>query len=200
MKESENLADRVNVAIEEGRLVDGQLVHSRTPEDPACTDHWNLITPIPRQAYSCFQAARSSAAITTDLIGRDGESAFWVVAYQAKKVQHRIVLPLAGAFVGSLLAGIPHSSVGLVMHTGLPTPFLEARLSISDDMLSDLREKHNTAVDEGRLIEEHARALAHILAPSSLDPAHGMPRPTTISVSSVLPLEYWNELELTFGA
>ncbi|QJW85195.1 hypothetical protein HK414_22500 [Ramlibacter terrae] len=106
-----------------------------------------------------------------------------------QKLQHRYLLPLVGDTVKAMLRQPRHPGVGLLMHTALNAPIFSARALLSPDTYRALKANHRPIVNGREIIEEHARTLAQLLLPQFIEPPIGVPQPTTISVSSVLPPE-----------
>lgn len=174
-------------ATEEKRLVSG--VMTDVPEGSAGGSTWHLVSAVRPDLLDTLRSEQRRALIMCEVFGRDGCNSFWVLGYQGAAVQQRFLLPLVGPSVGAMIDQVAHRGIRLLMHSALDAPVLEVEVPVPLDIHATLRAHHQAIEDPHKILREQAQALAMLLDPNFLTRVKGLPRPSTVSVSSVLPVE-----------
>lgn len=185
---ADDVCDTLFRAAEEGRLFDGHLLQgaaSATAEESANAP-WRLSSCIPEGTLALFRRTSDTCVVTSDVLGLTEARAYWVLAYQSGKVQHRFVLPLAGSEVIEMCRRIP-SFISLEMRASQSEATFVANVPLSPQVQTALVQRCATAFNVDAVLREMLVVSADLLRPGTLRPATGAVSPTFVSVTGVLP-------------
>lgn len=174
-------------ATEEKRLVSG--VMADVPEGSAGGSTWHLVSEVRSDLLDTLRTEQRRALIMCEVFGRESRTSFWVLGYQGAAVQQRFLLPLVGPSVSAMIEQVAHSGIRLLMHSALDALVLEVEVPVPHDIHATLRAHHQGIDEPHEILREQANTLAMLLDPNFLTPIEGLPAPSTVSVSSVLPVE-----------
>lgn len=198
MTNTNGLSERIEAALDQQRLWDGQVVRSASSENSP-TPCWYFCTKVATDVLELLQAERISAVMTSDAIGIGPRFTFWVVALQVRAIQHRFFLPLVAPSVGALVADMSREDLHLLMDAGPSVPALNAHVPVRQHLRATLATMHQPVFDREVVLRDVILTAASLLDPGALKPANPRSPPTSVSVTAVLPTELVPDGRL-FGA
>lgn len=187
---ADDVCDTLFRAAEEGRLFDGQLLQLSNGNPGGASSpnvQWRVSSCIPEATFELFRFAPERCVMTSDVLGLSDARAYWVLAYQSGTVQHRFVLPLAGAEVWEMCQSVARNCLGLEMRTRDSEATFIADTPVSPQVQTALAQRCATSFDADAVLQEMLVVSADLLRPGTLRPAPGGTSPTFVSVTGVLP-------------
>ncbi|GAB3766249.1 hypothetical protein GCM10028796_25190 [Ramlibacter monticola] len=196
---ADTATELIELALAQHRLWDGGLVRSAGKSEGSETA-WYFTTALTIDVLEHFRTESASAIITSDAIGIGPRFTFWVVAIQTGAIQHRFFLPLVGTLVAELLADMRGKNLRLLMAAGTSVAAVDVRVPVSPQLRAALESKHQLAADRESVLPDVVLTAARLLAPDGLRPDNPGNKPTSISVTAVLPPELLGHADGFFGA
>lgn len=188
MANTSGLSERIHAALDQQRLWDGHVVRRASSENSPAPG-WYFCSKVAPDVLELFQAERTSAVMTSDAIGIGPRFTFWVLAFQVRAIQHRFFLPLVAPSVAVLVADMSREDLHLLMDVGPSVPVLDSHVPVTRHLRATLANMHQPVFDREVVLRDVVLTAASLLDPHALEPANPRSRPTSVSVTAVLPTE-----------
>jgi hypothetical protein len=184
---ADDVCDSLFQAAEEGRLFDGQLLQRPNSAKHLADVQWRVSSCVPDATFELFRRTREKCVMTSDVLGLSEARAYWVLAYQSGWVQHRFVLPLAGAEVVEMCQSASRNGLRLEMRTAGSEATFIVKVPVSPPVQAALVQRCAQTFNADAVLQEMLVVSADLLIPGTLRPAPGKVSPTSVSVTGVLP-------------
>jgi hypothetical protein len=150
---------------------------------------WGFRIHVLPEILRTFRAHTRDCAVTSEGLQVGNDEWFWVIGYQARRLQQRMVLPLVGPTVAQLLGSVAHNGLLLVFDGLDAEPRFAADIEVPQDQCEAFRRSHRD-LDGAPNVVAGIRAAASLLRdPHALPPADGMVPPVQVSIAVILPPE-----------